>query len=99
MRELNKQIEKMLTPQMRLEYVKLGGDTLNDKKTILAAWDKLDTYAKMNREIPESEQKQKNSNENANEKSDGSKGKGKGQQKGNNDSKSREPNPCTKPRN
>jgi hypothetical protein len=40
MRELNKQIKKMLTPQMRLEYVKLGGDggdTLNGKKGILAA--------------------------------------------------------------
>jgi hypothetical protein len=36
---------------MRLEYVKLGGDTLNDKKAILAAMDKLDTYAKMKREI------------------------------------------------
>jgi hypothetical protein len=43
MRELNKQIKKMLTPQMRLEYFKLGGGTLNDNKTILAAMDKLDT--------------------------------------------------------
>jgi hypothetical protein len=48
----------------------------------------------MNSEIAESEQKQKNDNENANEKNDGSKGKGKGQQKGNNDGKSRRPNPC-----
>jgi hypothetical protein len=40
MRELNKQIKKMLTPQMRLEYVKLGGDTLNNKKAILATMDK-----------------------------------------------------------
>ncbi len=32
MTELNKQIKKMLTPRMRLEYVKLGGDNLNDKK-------------------------------------------------------------------
>ncbi len=32
MRELNKQIKKMLTPQMRLEYVKLGEDTLNKKR-------------------------------------------------------------------
>jgi hypothetical protein len=58
--ELNKEIKKMLTPQMRLEYVKLGGDTLNNKKAILAAIDKFDTYAKMNKEIAESEQKQKN---------------------------------------
>jgi hypothetical protein len=94
MRELNKQIKKMLTLRMRLEYVKLGGDTLKDKKAIIAAMDKLDTYAKMNREIAELEQKQKNGNENANEKSDGSKSKGKGQQKGNNNGKSREPNPC-----
>ncbi len=43
MRDLNKQIKKMLTPPMRLEYVKLSGDTLNDKKAILAAMDKLDT--------------------------------------------------------
>jgi hypothetical protein len=78
MRELNKQIKKMLRLQMRLEYIKLGGDTLNDKMAILAAMDKLDTYAKMKREITELEQKQKNNNENANEKSDGSKGKGKG---------------------
>ncbi len=28
MRELNKQIKKMLTPRMRFEYLKLGGDTL-----------------------------------------------------------------------
>jgi hypothetical protein len=96
MRELNKQIKKMLTPQMRLELIKLGGDTQNDKKAILAAMDKLDTYAKMNREIAESEQKQKNGNENGNEKSNCSKGKGKGQLKGNNDGKSREPNPCKK---
>ncbi len=54
MRELNKQIQKILTPQIRLEYV-LSGDTLNNKKAILAAMDKLDTYAKMNREIAESE--------------------------------------------
>ena len=94
MRELNKQIKKMLTPRMRLEHLKLGGDTLNNKKAILAAMDKLDTYPKMNREIAELEQKQKNSNENANKKSNDSKGKGKGQQKGNNDSKLREPNPC-----
>jgi hypothetical protein len=66
MRELKKQIKKMLTPQIRLEYVKLGGDTLKDKMFILAAMDKLDTYAKMNREIAESKQKQKNGNENAN---------------------------------
>ncbi len=79
---------------MRLEYIKLGGDTLNNKKVILAAMDKLDTYAKMNREITESEQKQKNSNENVNKKSNGSKGKGKGHWKGNNDGKSKEPNPC-----
>jgi hypothetical protein len=58
MRELNKQIKKMLTPQMRLEYIKLGGDTLNNKMAIITAMDKLDTYAKMNREIAESEQKQ-----------------------------------------
>jgi hypothetical protein len=32
MRELNKLIKKMLTPRMRLEYVKLGGDTLSSKK-------------------------------------------------------------------
>jgi hypothetical protein len=55
MRELNKQIKKMLTPRMRLEHLKLGGDTLNNKKAILAAMDMLDTYAKMNREIAESE--------------------------------------------
>jgi hypothetical protein len=55
---------------------------------------KLDTYAKMNREIAELGQNQKNNNANANEKSDGSKGKGKGQQNGNNNGKSREPNPC-----
>jgi hypothetical protein len=55
MRELNKKIKKMLTLQMRLEYVKLGGASLNDKKAILAAMDKLDTYTKMNREIAESE--------------------------------------------
>jgi hypothetical protein len=79
---------------MRLEYVELGGDTLNDKKAIAAAMDKLDTFAKMNRKIAELEQKQKNSNENANEKSDGPKGKGNKQQKGNNDGKLREPNPC-----
>jgi hypothetical protein len=34
MRELNKQIKKMLTPQMRLENIKLGGDTLNNKKGV-----------------------------------------------------------------
>ncbi len=94
MRELNKQIKKMLTLQMRLEYVKLGGDTLNNKKVILAARDELSTYAKMNREIAELEQKQKNNNENASVKSDGSKGNCKGQQKGNNNDKSRELNPC-----
>jgi hypothetical protein len=55
MRELNKQIRKMLTLQMRLEYAKVSGDTLHDKKAVLAAMDKLDTYAKMNREIAESE--------------------------------------------
>ncbi len=47
-RVLNKQIKKMLTPRMKLEYIKLGGDTLNDKKAILAAMDKLDTYTKIN---------------------------------------------------
>jgi hypothetical protein len=93
-RELNKQIKKMLTPQMKLQYIKLGGDALNNKKAMLAAIDKLETYAKMNKEIAEPGQKQKNNNENANEKSNDSKGKGKGQQKGNNDGKSREPNPC-----
>ncbi len=87
MRELNKQIKKMLTLQMRLEYIKLGGDTLNNKKVILAAMCKLDTYANMNREKAELEEKQKNNNENANEKSNGSKGKSKGQQKGNNNGK------------
>jgi hypothetical protein len=94
MRELNKQIKKVLTPQMRLEYVKLGGDTQNNKKAILAAMGKLNSYAKMNRENVESEGKQKNNNKNASEKSNGSKGKGKGQQKDNNNGKSRGPNPC-----
>jgi hypothetical protein len=46
MRELNKQIKKMLTPQMRLKYIKLDGVTLNNKKAILAAMDKLDTTEK-----------------------------------------------------
>ncbi len=46
MREWNKQINRMLTPRMRLEYVKLGGDTLNNKKAILATMDKLDTSPK-----------------------------------------------------
>jgi hypothetical protein len=63
LRELNKQIKKMLTPRMRLEYVKLGGDTLNDKNVILAAIDKLGIYAKTNREIAESERKKKNGSE------------------------------------
>jgi hypothetical protein len=62
------------------------------KRPVLAVMDKLDTYAKMKREIAESEQKQKNSKKNANEKSKVSKGKGKGQQKGNNNGKSRESN-------
>ncbi len=43
MRELNKQIKKMLTPQMKLEYLKLGGDTLEDKKLILVLMNKMDT--------------------------------------------------------
>jgi hypothetical protein len=34
-RELNKQITKMLTPRMKFEYVKLGVGTLNDTKAIL----------------------------------------------------------------
>ncbi len=62
MRELNRQIKKMLMLQMRLEYVKVSGDSLNNKKVILAAMDKLDTYAKMNSEFAESEQKQENNN-------------------------------------
>jgi hypothetical protein len=64
MKELNKQIKKMLTLQMKLEYINLSGDTLNDKKAILAgAMDKLDTYAKINKAFAESKQKQKNNNE------------------------------------
>ncbi len=55
MRELNKQIKKMLTPRMRLDYVKLGGDTLNNKKAILAAMDKLNNFTKTNRDIIELE--------------------------------------------
>jgi hypothetical protein len=43
-----------------IRIYQIGGDTLNDKKVILAAMDKLDTYAKTKREITESEQKQKN---------------------------------------
>ena len=69
MRELKKQVKKMMTPRIRLEYIKLGGDTFNNKKAILVANDKLDTYAKMNREIAELDQKQRNNNENTNEKS------------------------------
>jgi hypothetical protein len=80
---------------MKLHYVKLGRDTLNNKKAILVAMDKLDTYAKMNREITESDQKKNNNNENMNGKSNGSKGKGKQQHKGyNNDRELKEPNPC-----
>jgi hypothetical protein len=79
---------------MRLEYFKLGGDTLNNKKAILVAMDKLDTYTQINREIAVLESKQKSGNENANEKNNGSKCKDIGQQKGNNGSKSREPSHC-----
>jgi hypothetical protein len=35
-----------MAPWMRIGNVKLGGDTLNDKKAILAGMDKLDTMPK-----------------------------------------------------
>ncbi len=36
---------------MRLEYFKLGGDTLNNKKAVLVAMDKMNTYAKLTEKL------------------------------------------------
>jgi hypothetical protein len=50
-------LEKKASPSMKLKYVKLGGDTVDNKKAIVVAMDKLDTHAKMSREITELDQK------------------------------------------